>query len=162
MEYKTKDPFPFCSRGGVNKELLDRISLLENEVSKLKQQKASKTEYGMAQISDSTDVTTDVGFVLGAKEKNAAVNGTIANKISQVEEQIGKIVIGSLVVKPNGKRIEISAPGINMFTAIATNGDFYANPITVIGVTPTTDVLTVELSEETSSHIRINYIYKKL
>lgn len=85
MEYKTKDPFPFCNRGGVNKELLDRIALLENEVSILKQKKASKTEYGMAQISDATDITTDVGFVLGAKEKNAAIPGSIMHSLKKAE-----------------------------------------------------------------------------
>lgn len=163
---------PLCSRGGVNKELLDRISLLENEVSKLKQQKASKTEYGIVQISDSTDVTTDVGFVLGAKEKNAAVNGTVANKISQVEsqcnskisqveEQIGKIVFGTYVGQPNGNTVEIGAPGIKPDTPIAVNGDYNANHVTVIGVSANESNIYVLLSGEIYSNIRINYIYKK-
>lgn len=48
--------------------------------------KASQTEYGMAKICpvDVTDVTEDNGLVLGAKEKNSTVDGTLANKISSL------------------------------------------------------------------------------
>lgn len=39
----------------------------------------------MAQISDATDITKDIGFVLGAKEKNAAISGSIMHSLKQVE-----------------------------------------------------------------------------
>lgn len=163
---------PLCRRGGVNRDLLRRVDSLENELAALKRQKASSVDYGLAMISGSSSVTSDNGLVLSAKEKNAAVNGTIANKISQVEsqcnskisqaeEQIDKIVFGTYVGRPNGNVVKIDAPGIKPDTPIAVNGDYNANHVTVIGVAANESNIFVLLSGEIYSHIRINYIYKK-
>ena len=89
----------FYNRGGVNKNLLNRIATLEEEVSQLKRQKAGKTTYGLAKISDLTDVTTEDGLVLGTKEKNATIPGTIAHNIEAAKDSLSSQIldIGSTV-----------------------------------------------------------------
>ena len=84
---------PMQSGGGVNKDLLNRIATLEEEVSQLKRQKAGKTEYGLSKISDLTDVTTDGGLVLGTKEKNATIPGTIAHNIEAARASLSSQIL---------------------------------------------------------------------
>lgn len=73
--------------GGVaNIELLTRLDVIENEIQILKK-KATENEYGLAKISEASDVTeSDNGLVLGAKEKNANIDGSIAYNIEKVKE----------------------------------------------------------------------------
>ena len=73
---------PTLSGGGVNLNILNRISVLESEVAALKRGKATDQEYGLAKISGSQDITeTDSGLVLGAVQNNPSVEGTLANRI---------------------------------------------------------------------------------
>lgn len=78
--------------GGTNQSLLDRIAALEETTSTLAaslqaltENKASKTSYGLAKLSDATDVTEDLGLVLSAKEKNPAVSGSLANLVENLK-----------------------------------------------------------------------------
>ena len=78
---------PTHSGGGVNLELLNRIENLEKAVDVLKSSRSSTEDFGLSKISDSTTVTTsDSGLVLGAKENNASISGTLANKILKVSD----------------------------------------------------------------------------
>lgn len=71
-------PYP---RGGVNLELINRISLMEKEIDDLKKAVATNENYGLAKISFSESVTEDFGLVLSAKEKNESVPGTLMQKL---------------------------------------------------------------------------------
>lgn len=65
--------------------LFDRVSALESGIEELKNGKADSENYGLARISESAAVTQkDLGLVLGAFEKNAAVPGSIMNKVSNI------------------------------------------------------------------------------
>lgn len=78
---KTELPSP--SGGGTSQAVLDRIAALEQKIEQLEGKKATDSEYGLARISESSSVTeTGAGLVLGAKEKNAAITGTIAHGMS--------------------------------------------------------------------------------
>lgn len=80
--------------GGGNLELLNRMAELENSVSQLyervsrtEQSRATPDTYGLAKVTESTTVTeSDSGLVLGAKEKNPAFAGGLANQIVTVNQ----------------------------------------------------------------------------
>lgn len=81
--------------GGTSQSVLDRIKALETDVSTLTttlqaitESKASKTFYGLAKLSDAADVTEDLGLVLSAKEKNPAVDGTLARGIKELKQSL--------------------------------------------------------------------------
>lgn len=79
---------PYPRGGGVNPELINRISLMEKEIDDLKKAVATHENYGLAKISFSESVTEDFGLVLSAKEKNPAVTGSLADEISKVQQKI--------------------------------------------------------------------------
>ena len=60
------------------------VSDLVNEVTLLK---ATLDTYGIVRISDSEAVTDSTGLALAATEKNAAIEGTLANQILNVENK---------------------------------------------------------------------------
>lgn len=103
------ESLPNCNRGGVNQGLLDRVASLESELAELKQKKSSATGYGLSMISDSASVTVDDGLVLSAKEKNAAVDGSIMQKIEQIRNMLlwsrRDFTEKSNVKEESGKRI---------------------------------------------------------
>lgn len=152
---------PLCRRGGVNRDLLDRVSLLESELAELKQKKASETEYGLGKISASASVTEDDGLLLSAKEKNDAISGSLANRIGKVEENLGKIAFGSIVVNPNGSVVEIQAPEAIHGAIIACNGEPGVMGEAIIGVSVYDGKIRFHLAREVKHNIRINYIYQK-
>lgn len=47
----------------------------------------------MSKISDATTVTEDNGLVLGAREKNAAIDGTLANDIEKISGKLGNLLM---------------------------------------------------------------------
>lgn len=63
---------------------LNRLEQLENETRALR---ASLESFGLVKIApvDLVDVTEDNGLVLGAKEKNASVEGTLASEIEKLK-----------------------------------------------------------------------------
>lgn len=74
------------SGGGTSIEALKRIEALEKELSDLKKTIATPDTYGLSRITDVTTVTgADAGLVLGAKEKNPLVQGSLAEKIEQIK-----------------------------------------------------------------------------
>ena len=78
---------PIRTGGGVNTDLLRRIQSLEVELQSLKEQVATEEQFGLSKISRSESVTeASSGLVLGAREKNSAVPGTLAAKIKQTKD----------------------------------------------------------------------------
>ena len=72
------------SMGGVNKEIVDRIANAEKRIDVIENKNATENEYGLAKICRLSTVTEDNGLVLGAREKNPAVSGTLANKLANL------------------------------------------------------------------------------
>lgn len=71
--------------GGVPQDVIERI---EKDIAELRELRAGLDNYGLAKISESDSITDSCGLVLGASEKNAAVEGTLANRIEKNNEQI--------------------------------------------------------------------------
>ena len=83
----------FRCGGGINlKEILrlegminENKSLMEENrrlIEEIKELKADLTRYGMVKLTDSVSVTDSSGLALAATEKNAGIDGTLANRIS--------------------------------------------------------------------------------
>lgn len=64
---------------------LNRLEQLENETRALR---STLTEFGLSKICpvDVTDVTEDNGMVLGAKEKNPSIEGTLSNFLNKIDK----------------------------------------------------------------------------
>lgn len=77
--------------GGVSAALLARIVALENEVSALKKQKATGSEYGLVKLSNASDVTESEGLAVPASELNSTVEGTVKNLLNTLTDQVGVI-----------------------------------------------------------------------
>lgn len=91
--------------GGVNTDILKRITDMESELRLLKQSVATETDYGLAKITESSAVTEkDSGLVLSARERNPAVDGTLANKIKKSEIK-AKTIEFSLTTEADGAGI---------------------------------------------------------
>ena len=71
---------------------LNRIEELANQnkqiIEETKALRATLTEFGMGKIcpTDLVDATEDNGLVLGAKEKNASVSGSLANGLESIRD----------------------------------------------------------------------------
>ena len=59
---------------------------MERELQSLKQSVATETDYGLSKITESSAVTAKgTGLVLGAREKNPAVDGSLAKQINSAD-----------------------------------------------------------------------------
>lgn len=68
----------------------------------LEGKKTSETEYGLSKISGSESVTdTNSGLVLSAKEKNATVEGTMANSIEKLVNKTEHIINKTVITLTN-------------------------------------------------------------
>lgn len=65
-----------------------KIADLQNEIDNAKALRASLEEYGSVKLSDASDVTDNNGIALPATEKNATIDGTLANQIKTISEKI--------------------------------------------------------------------------
>lgn len=81
--------------GGVNQELINRISDIESrlldltdKLAGLESTHADKENYGLVRLSDASSVTQMSGLALPATEKNSALPGTLANMIGSINEKI--------------------------------------------------------------------------
>ena len=80
-------PDPVGIAAGILKQIENDI---ESEIAGLRALHASLEKYGMAMVSESEAVTdVNSGLVLGAKEKNAAVPGSIMNFVENVRKNVG-------------------------------------------------------------------------
>lgn len=81
---------PTLSGGGHG--ILERISGLEHKVAQIENTNATTDTYGLAKISAATDVTrNDSGLVMGARENNPSLDGTIANRFGKLESRIQNV-----------------------------------------------------------------------
>lgn len=86
-----------------NFAVTEELQNIQGYINRLEAMKASLTEYGMGKICSTNlvDVTEDNGIVLGGKEKNPSIEGTLANAISSLEGRFD--VVGT---KINGEKYE--------------------------------------------------------
>lgn len=75
-------PIPVSSVGGANLDFIKRLSDVEREIYRLKEEKASTDSFGLTKLSNSTDITQEnVGLSLSAMQNNASIPGTLRNEI---------------------------------------------------------------------------------
>lgn len=135
-------------RGGVNQELINRISYLESRLSDLTDKlsglestHADKENYGLVRLSDASSVTQMSGLALPATEKNSALPGTLANLISVLNGKIsGNPVIlfsscAEQIVTQTGKTYNVCSLNLPegkwlLFGQTLASGDQYINGVT--------------------------------
>ena len=61
------------------------VSDLTQKLEGVERSRASSTDYGLVRLSSSESVTDSTGLSLPASEKNASVDGTLANKIAKTK-----------------------------------------------------------------------------
>lgn len=67
---------------------------LTRMINETKALRATSETYGMAKLSDSAAVTDSTGLVLAATEKNATIEGTLANQLSRLNTEYTKLSRG--------------------------------------------------------------------
>lgn len=155
--------------------LVDRISQLNSTVDELRGKvasveasRSSTNAYGLTKLTSADWLTDSTGFSLPATEKNPAISGTLAHRISSVNaDLISKISaastklnsfkIGTWVGNPNGDVARFQESGA--WLAIACNGDYNAaSDLYVIGTRCEQNTVFVKLSRISTANIRINYV----
>ena len=103
--------------GGVNNGILERIEAVESEIPDIKSQMALKLPAD--RVTDSASIT-EPGWALDAREKNGALEGTLAGRIEE---------ISNLSLKYHGtsfenyvmKYTDFPVPGIYQIGTLAEN-----------------------------------------
>lgn len=70
--------------GGSNPEIEAKLAELELLIEQTQALRADLENYGMVKLSNSSAVTENVGLALPATEKNASIEGTLANQIASM------------------------------------------------------------------------------
>lgn len=105
--HKDKELHRLTQPGGGQSEIQRLESLIEENrqmLEEIKSLRAGEELYGLAKISRMTDVIDDAGLVLGAKEKNPSMPGTLANGIQTACESAAnspKYLIKGMQLEPN-------------------------------------------------------------
>lgn len=87
----TTGELPIPTQGGATSlETLARITALEQELADLKRSVASDTAYGLAKVTNATDVTEEIGIAISAVQNNASVSGSLRYEIEQVNKNLVK------------------------------------------------------------------------
>ena len=71
-----------------NGAVAEAIERIESDIARLEGLKASLENRGLVQLSSATNVTDSTGLALPVTEKNASVEGTIANQVHNIENSI--------------------------------------------------------------------------
>ena len=71
-----------------NGAVAEAIERIESDIERLEGLKASLTQAGNVRLSSATNVTDSTGLALPVTEKNASVEGTIANQVHNIENSI--------------------------------------------------------------------------
>lgn len=74
-----------AAQGKVLKGLIDEVKSL----------RATLNAYGLVKVTDSSAVTDSAGLALAATEKNASIDGTLANQISQLNTDLTQYIKAS-------------------------------------------------------------------
>ena len=67
-----------------NGAVAEAIERIESDIERLEGLKASLTQAGNVRLSSATNVTDSTGLALPVTEKNASVEGTIANQVHNI------------------------------------------------------------------------------
>lgn len=73
-----------------NGAVAEAIERIESDIERLEGLKASLENRGLVQLSSANDVTDSTGLALPVTEKNASVEGTLANEIKNVSNEMFK------------------------------------------------------------------------
>lgn len=73
-----------------NGAVAEAIERIESDIERLEGLKASLENRGLVQLSSANDVTDSTGLALPVTEKNASVEGTLANEIKKVSNEMFK------------------------------------------------------------------------
>ena len=97
-----------------NKVVKEQIDALTTQINNAIALRSSLEQYGMAKLSNSAAVTDSTGLALPATEKNATIDGTLANQISQLNTNLNTQIHHYVVPKetkdcPNGEYIIIGS-----------------------------------------------------
>lgn len=86
-----------------NRKITEALQVIEHDIEQLLQLRSSLTQYGLSKIcpNDFVTATENNGMVLGAKEKNSTIPGTLARKIENSETKV-KILSFSLTTQALG------------------------------------------------------------
>lgn len=79
-------PIAGNSSGGTSPEVEAKLAELESLINQTKALRADLETYGMVKLTDSSAVTDSTGLALPATEKNASIEGTLANGIEKVKK----------------------------------------------------------------------------
>lgn len=86
-----------------NRTVTEALQAIDHDMEYLENLRSSLTGYGMSKIcpTDLTDATTDGGMVLGAREKNPSIKGTLAEKMGNLKKNLKtRTITGSEDAKP--------------------------------------------------------------
>ena len=78
---------------GVTNGVQTQIDNLTKAINDATALRASLEAYGMTKVTNSSAVTDSTGLALAATEKNASIDGTLANQISQLNSDNSKKII---------------------------------------------------------------------
>ena len=73
---------------GVTNGIQNQIDNLTKAINDATALRASLEAYGMTKVTNSSAVTDSTGLALAATEKNASIDGTLANQISQLNSDM--------------------------------------------------------------------------
>lgn len=82
---------PSLSGGGTSLSDRERIAELENRLEQLESRLATAETPGLVRLSSSEAVTDSNGLALPASEKNAALEGTLANQLKNISQKTGNL-----------------------------------------------------------------------
>lgn len=105
-----------------NKAITEALQTIDHDIEQLLQLRSSLSQYGLSKIcpTDLTTATEDNGLVLGAKEKNPAIEGSIMNR---VEGNVNYIKQNFYSFDNNGKFIK-SNEDLNTYMQL---GKYFCN-----------------------------------
>ena len=86
-----------------NKVVKEQIDALTTQINNAIALRSSLEQYGMAKLSNSAAVTDSTGLALPATEKNATIEGTLANQIAQLNTNLNIEPIN--IVKASSKAV---------------------------------------------------------
>lgn len=71
-----------------NRAVTEALQAIDHDMDYLENLRSSLNGYGMSKIcpTELTDATTDGGMVLGAREKNPSIKGTLADNIEEIKD----------------------------------------------------------------------------
>lgn len=137
-----------------NNAVAEAIERIEQDIERLEGLKASLTQSGSVQLSSASDVTDSTGMALPVTEKNPTIEGTLANKIEQVDEKIEGITIFSAYPTLNDGNATISCPKATS-NSIALVANAQGNQLAITSMECRDGEIVIKSSAPASGIIRV-------